>query len=203
MNRSTYHSYPFLSSEEFAEVCHHLDSKYCQATLGPIRKRWKLRVHRALDISFGADSEYTTFVQVTRPLEEMGDLDDLESYLSNFSMDDESERHHNVATNMEIEDPEELIRQPSRPKIGHVKYEIHLHPTYQSPCLWFSLHDLPADEPTFDLDTVFRRLVPDQFKDALRGVGPIGGISADVSVGDSSSGAAQKVNVASPDAGVY
>lgn len=61
-------------------------------------------------------------------------------------------------------------------------YEIHLHPTYQAPCLWFSLHDLPLDEPAFNIDTVFRRLVPDQFKDGLRSaVGSIGGISADVS----------------------
>ena len=49
------------------------------------------------------------------------------------------------------------------------------------PCLWFSLHDLPPDEPAFNIDTVFRRLVPDQFKDGLRGLGGIGGISADVS----------------------
>jgi hypothetical protein len=49
------------------------------------------------------------------------------------------------------------------------------------PCLWFSLHGLPPDEPAFSLDTVFRHLVPDQFKGALRGAG-IGGISGDVSV---------------------
>lgn len=60
-------------------------------------------------------------------------------------------------------------------------YEIHHHPTYQMPCLWFTLHGLPADEPAFNIDTVFRRLVPDQFKDALRSGGPIGGISGDVS----------------------
>jgi ubiquitin-like-conjugating enzyme ATG10 len=48
------------------------------------------------------------------------------------------------------------------------------------PCLWFTLQSLPASEPAFDIDTVFRRLVPDQFKDAMRGAGPIGGISGDV-----------------------
>lgn len=37
------------------------------------------------------------------------------------------------------------------------------------------------DEPAFNIDTVFRRLVPDQYKDGLRKVGGIGGISADVS----------------------
>lgn len=64
--------------------------------------------------------------------------------------------------------------------VGHVRYEIHLHPTYQAPCLWFSLHDLPADEPALHIDTVFRRLVPDQYKDGLRSAGAFGGISADV-----------------------
>lgn len=68
------------------------------------------------------------------------------------------------------------------PDFGCVTYEIHLHPTYRAPCLWFSLHGLPVDEPAFNIDTVFRRLVPDQYKDGLRKVGSIGGISVDVSV---------------------
>ncbi|KAK6198339.1 hypothetical protein LQW54_010362 [Pestalotiopsis sp. IQ-011] len=183
MNRSTYHTYPFLSTEEFAEVCHHLDNRYCQATLGPVRKRWKLRVHRALDMAFGSESGYTTFVQITRPLEENGDLDELESCMDNFSFGAgpgrDSQDISMQVDQQDDQDPEELVRKPSRPRIGHVRYEIHLHPTYQAPCLWFSLHDLPADEAAFDVDTVFRRLVPDQFKGTLRSVGSIGGISAD------------------------
>lgn len=67
------------------------------------------------------------------------------------------------------------------PEFGVVTYEIHLHPTYQAPCLWFRLDRLPVDEPAFNIDTVFRRLVPDQYKDSLRKVGNVGGISADVS----------------------
>ncbi|KAH6646482.1 hypothetical protein BKA67DRAFT_105498 [Truncatella angustata] len=173
MNQPAYHRYPFLSADEFAEVCHHLENKYCQATLGPVRKQWKLRLHRALDMSFGADSEYITFIQITRPLDESDDLDELESYMNSLSFT-------TGAAGMEwATDPEELVKQPSRPKIGHVIYEIHLHPTYQAPCLWFSLHDLPATDTAFDTETVFRRLVPDAFKGVLRGVGPVGGISAD------------------------
>lgn len=72
------------------------------------------------------------------------------------------------------------VQKPSN--FGYVTYEIHLHPTYQAPCLWFSLHGLPVDEPTFNIDTVFRRLVPDPYKDGLRKVGSIGGISAEVGV---------------------
>ena len=37
----------------------------------------------------------------------------------------------------------------------YVTYEIHLHPTYRLPTLWFTLHDLPAGESTFDLDAVY------------------------------------------------
>ena len=49
------------------------------------------------------------------------------------------------------------------------------------PCLWFSLHGLPDHERPLDVDTVFRRLVPEQYKDGLRKVGGlVGGISADV-----------------------
>lgn len=69
-----------------------------------------------------------------------------------------------------------------QPDFGRVTYEIHLHPTYQAPCLWFRLDGLPVDEAAFNIDTVFRRLVPDQYKDSLRKVGNVGGISADVSV---------------------
>lgn len=202
-NRATYHCYPYLNHEEFAEVCHHLDNKYCQATLGPIRRKWRLQVHRALDVSFGADSDYTTFLQITRPLDSTASLGDLEAFLEDFSMGEINESTKNTFDAMEIEEDDQarcplhppvlrressadtyqevLLKQPSRPNFGRVQYEIHLHPTYRAPCLWFSLHDLPADEPTFDIETVFRRLVPDQFKDALRGVGPIGGLSADVS----------------------
>lgn len=59
-------------------------------------------------------------------------------------------------------------------------YEIHLHPTYRVPCLWFTLKGLPLEEPSFNIDTVFRRLVPDAYKDGLRRQGAVGGISADV-----------------------
>ncbi|MBE3041243.1 hypothetical protein IMZ48_01380 [Candidatus Bathyarchaeota archaeon] len=71
------------------------------------------------------------------------------------------------------------LRKDAPLDIGRVVYEIHLHPTYRVPCLWFSLKGLPPDEPAFNIDTVFRHLVPDHFKDALRGSG-VGGISGDV-----------------------
>lgn len=82
-------NYPHLYADEFSEVCHHIDRRYTQATLGPVRRRWKLRVCRALDVSFSTSAEYATYVQIIRPLD--GELDDgdLSSYLDNFSFGDE------------------------------------------------------------------------------------------------------------------
>lgn len=60
----------------------------------------------------------------------------------------------------------------------YVIYEIHLHPTYRTPVLWFSLHDLPPCDSPFDIEVVYRYLVPDQFKGQLRSIGVMGGISA-------------------------
>lgn len=202
--RSTYQHYPFLNKEEFTEACHHLDNKYCHATLGPLRKKWRLNVCTALDTSFAADSDYTTFLQITRPLEDESGLGDLETILDDFSMDEVNDDTSGADLSMkDLENSDqvscstcciriglelssglncqEVLHRRPQPNFGHVKYEIHLHPTYRAPCLWFSLHDLPQHEAAFDIETVFRRLVPTQFKDALRGGGPIGGISADVS----------------------
>lgn len=77
--------YPFLTKEEFAEACHHLDRRYTQATLGPVRRLWRLSTCTALDTTFVFDDAgYTTYVQITRPLEEQPDLD-LSADLGNFS----------------------------------------------------------------------------------------------------------------------
>lgn len=95
-----FRNYPQLSAEEFGEVCHQLDRRYSQATLGPVRRRWKLRVCRALDTSLTASAEYATFVQIIRPLD--GELDDgdLSACLDTFSfaqgddqMTDSDENH--------------------------------------------------------------------------------------------------------------
>ncbi|KAK3948631.1 hypothetical protein QBC32DRAFT_380683 [Pseudoneurospora amorphoporcata] len=188
-------NYPHLTPSEFAEAAHHLDSLYSRATLGPLRRQWKLRVRSALNTHFvsPSDPEYSTFVQITRPLETNLDDDGLSEFLDGLSLDGPAVRHEEGMgmgmgmgrgneSGMEVEDDDEAMVLPCKSKTtyGYVTYEIHLHPTYQAPCLWFSLNGLPADEPAFNMDTVFRRLVPDQFKDGLRrAVGNVGGISAD------------------------
>ena len=62
----------------------------------------------------------------------------------------------------------------------YVTYEVHLHSTYRVPTLWFTLHDLPMGEPAFDVESVYRYLVPPEYKSWMREAGIIGGISAAV-----------------------
>lgn len=83
-------NYPFLEADEFAETCHQLDRRYTQATLGLVRRRWKLRVCRALDISFSASAEYATYIQIIRPLDDELDDGDLSACLDNFSFGNDS-----------------------------------------------------------------------------------------------------------------
>ncbi|KAI3331864.1 hypothetical protein HD806DRAFT_529637 [Xylariaceae sp. AK1471] len=185
-NRSTYRHYPFLTQEEFAEVCHYLDAKYCQATLGPLRKQWCLNLHTALDTSATSHADLVTFLQITRAFDTEVE-DQLTSLLGNVALEESSASTRQstadrIMIDMEEADKEVLSRRSSKAsrasfQSSHVVYEIHLHPTYRAPCLWFSLHNLPMDESPLDIDTVFRRLVPDHFKHALRGQGAIGGIS--------------------------
>jgi len=90
-SRSGFQDYPYLTREEFSEVCHHLDRRYRQTTLGPIRRQWKLNVCTALDTSFAIDAEYTTHLQVTRPLEGELDHGDLSSELDHLSFGGEND----------------------------------------------------------------------------------------------------------------
>ena len=76
-NSQEFKNYPLLTLEEFAEACHHLDRRYCQAILGPVRRQWKLNVRRALGTSFTLDSEYCTYIQIIRPLDDFDDHADL------------------------------------------------------------------------------------------------------------------------------
>ncbi|KAK4105853.1 hypothetical protein N658DRAFT_416098 [Parathielavia hyrcaniae] len=194
INPSDFRAYPFLAPEEFTEACHYLDRRYCQATLGPLRRQWKLRVCTALNTTaaFALGPEYNTYLQIIRPLE--GELDDggLAGVLDGFSFDGvDGEEVDGMGLRGEEERDREMVEAEeadlhevgsTAAPPGYVRYEIHLHPTYQAPCLWFSLHDLPAgeQEQALHIDTVFRRLVPEQFKAGLRGsVGGIGGISVD------------------------
>ncbi|KAF4464859.1 autophagy 3 [Fusarium albosuccineum] len=202
-------NFPSLSSDEFSEACHHLERRYCQASLGLERARWKLRLCTSLCTDFSFEGGYTTYIQIRRPLQTDLDHGDLSLDLDNFSFSEERSHDASIGGDKDMMDAEEadevtnprrsffawtlyltkfqaaLVKQPCRPDVGLVEYEIHLHPTYRVPCLWFTLRDLPPDEPAFNIDTVFRRLVPDEYKAGLRSLGGVGGISADVSMRES------------------
>ncbi|KAI6372420.1 E2-like conjugating enzyme atg10 [Pyricularia grisea] len=182
---SEFKNYPFLTAEEFGEICHHLDRKYCQAFLGPVRQQWRLNVLTALETSFVFGADYSTYLQIVRPLTRELELDDggLSDQLGGFSLESQQAETWIAGDQgmVDLEDADEyaVIRQSRAAESPSVTYEVHLHPTYRTPCLWFSLSGLPADEPMLDVETVFRRLVPDEFKARLRNQGPIAAISAD------------------------
>ncbi|KYK58601.1 hypothetical protein DCS_05618 [Drechmeria coniospora] len=186
MSEMDFEHFPFLNHEEFSEACHHFESQYCRAELGPLRKRWKLRLCAALDTTFSTHGPYATYLQISRPLERILDHPDLSLGLGKLTFSEKDGRDAIIKADDGMMDAEEadsavVIHHLRDREAEHVTYEIHLHPTYRVPCLWFTLHNLPSDEPALDVDTVFRHLVPDEFKDGLRRVGGIGGISVDVS----------------------
>ncbi len=97
--------FPKLSQAEFTEACHLLDSIYRQATLGPLRRRWKLNVCTALATAFSHDNDgYATYVQIVRPLE--GDVD-LPFDLGGFSISGNATEDLNNAQDAEMMETEE------------------------------------------------------------------------------------------------
>jgi ubiquitin-like-conjugating enzyme ATG10 len=92
-----FENYPFLTRDEFTEVCHELDRKYCQATLGPLRKRWKLRLCTALDTIFSPDGGYVTYLQIIRPLEGSLYDDDLSLDLDKFSFAEHGDGYNQMS----------------------------------------------------------------------------------------------------------
>lgn len=67
--------FPSLTGEDFLETCHHLDRRYCQAELGALRMRWKLRLRIVLRPEFVLNDIPNTYVQITRVLEAPPDSD--------------------------------------------------------------------------------------------------------------------------------
>ncbi|KAI0815659.1 hypothetical protein GGR55DRAFT_356058 [Xylaria sp. FL0064] len=188
---ATYRHYPHLTNEEFAEVCHYFDARYCRAALGPVRNQWRVNVHTALNTSAISPGGVVTFLQITKPLKNTEVENQLTSRLGGLALGPpaRARRSRRLASQTSAADSalirmeeadKEAFRAPSRATFqsAYVVYEVHLHPTYQIPCLWFTLHNLPIDESPLDIDSVFRHLVPDSFKDNLRASqGGIGGIS--------------------------
>lgn len=103
----TLRNHPFLDRQEFAEACHHLDRAYRRATLGPLRKNWKLRLCTALDTVFSFDGAHATYVQITRPLSPALDHDGLALDLARFSVSDQDPCDDISLADEELVDAEE------------------------------------------------------------------------------------------------
>ncbi|KAF7877489.1 hypothetical protein EAF04_001166 [Stromatinia cepivora] len=186
VHRDEYRQWPFLTEEEFELACAFLDRRYIRAELGPARKNLKLHMGRTATTG-------SCFIEIIRLLQPPKDDDDLLLALGNLSsghapnptpspevdMMDEDEDDEALDVNKSSTTRSDTIPQYSLySHQPYVTYEIHLHPTYRMPTLWFMLHHLPMDEPAFDINSVYRYLVPEEYKSQLRAIGVMGGISA-------------------------
>lgn len=119
-HRSSYQNYPHLTKREFTEACHLLDRRYRQATLGPLRRQWRLNVHTALELNFQAGSGSTTFLQITRPLDNATAADDeLAASMGSISLRNPPRGRYNMrdrgnATMVEMEDADMVSQTMSK-----------------------------------------------------------------------------------------
>ncbi|KAG0650628.1 Ubiquitin-conjugating enzyme ATG10 [Hyphodiscus hymeniophilus] len=182
-----YRQWPFLTPEEFELTCALFDKRYIQAKLGPTRKNFKINTRRTLTTG-------TTSIEIIRLLQLPEEEDDLLRQFAklgggapdvsgdiaiDIAMADEEEDHEALRPAQNVDGTGDGLPQYSLySHQPYVTYEIHLHATYRLPTLWFTLHDIPNGEPSLDIDSVYRYLVPEQYKSQLREVGVTGGISA-------------------------
>jgi len=117
---SDFENYPFLTGEEFAEVCHHLDRRYCQATLGPVRRQWKLRVCSALNTTFGLGPEYSTYIQIIRPLDGNLDDDELSDFLESLTLGGDLNERQNGAPHTETGLQDEIMEDEEADEVSTV-----------------------------------------------------------------------------------
>lgn len=123
-SKMEFKNYPHLDKDEFAEVCHFLDRHYRQATLGPLRRRWKLRVNSALTAAFG-DGDSSTYIQIIRPLEANLDHGDLSSEIEKFSFGDNTgDEDQDMLESEEADEVRSLMKpctsNPRSDTFGHV-----------------------------------------------------------------------------------
>lgn len=110
-------NFPSLTAEEFSEACHHLDRQYCQASLGPQRARWKLRLCNALCTDFAYGGGFTTYIQIRRPLEFDLDHGDLSLDLDGFSFSDDK-------THVPIGGDKDMLDAEEADEVTYLQYNI-------------------------------------------------------------------------------
>lgn len=153
--------WPFLSQEEFELACSSLNQRYIQAKQKSNSLTFKL-THRYIAAS---GSSYIQIIRLLQPALDVTGLSNALAKLEFFeygsfecdnNVDYLSEEYDKEALRI-LDFPPEYSHLPCQP---YVIYEIHLHPTYRTPTLWFSLHDLQPGDNSIDIETVYRYLLP-------------------------------------------
>ncbi|KAJ5208157.1 hypothetical protein N7449_002536 [Penicillium cf. viridicatum] len=140
-------TFPFLAQSEFEGACQDLADRCTSAQ----NIGWS--AIRLLTKPDGTSLRITKYVDVPSPLE-VPALEDLED-----SQD---------------EDPEALVRTKPQPSL-QIDYDILLSPTYQVPTLYFGLRW--HNHGPLGLDEVYQYVVPERYRQELKSVGVMGGIS--------------------------
>ncbi|CAI7673494.1 unnamed protein product [Penicillium viridicatum] len=140
-------TFPFLAQSEFEGACQDLADRCTSAQ----NICWP--AIRLLTKPDGTSLRITKYVDVPNPLE-VPALEHLED-----SQD---------------EDPEALVRAKSQPSL-QIDYDILLSPTYQVPVLYFGLRW--HNHGPLGLDEVYQYVVPERYRQELKSVGVMGGIS--------------------------
>ncbi|KGO39099.1 Autophagy-related protein 3 [Penicillium expansum] len=140
-------AFPFLAQSEFESACQDLADRCTSAQ----HIGWS--AIRLLTKPDGTSLRITKYVNVPSPLE------------APALVDEESQ---------EDEDPEALVRAKPQPSL-QIDYDILLSPTYQVPVLYFGLRW--HNHGPLGLDHVYQYVVPERYRQELKSVGVMGGIS--------------------------
>lgn len=152
-------SFPLISVLEFESACRKISERY-QAG-GHLQSDWE---HVRLAQGY---EESTVYLSITRTIQGAGGK--LES-----PVEDDGE----LEAFKEIDEEALQLRVPANHGLM-VEYDIVLSPTYQVPVLYFRIRDAGCALPP-SIDTLYRYVIPEQFKSQVESFGIIGGITMTV-----------------------
>ncbi|OCK95381.1 uncharacterized protein K441DRAFT_557173 [Cenococcum geophilum 1.58] len=149
-------SFPLISALEFESACRKISERY-QAG-GHLQSDWE---HVRLAQGY---EESTVYLSITRTIQGAG-----------------GKPESPVKDNGELEAFEEIDEEALQLRVpaNHglmVEYDIVLSPTYQVPVLYFRIRDAGCALPP-SIDTLYRYVIPKQFKSQVESFGIIGGIT--------------------------
>ncbi|KAJ5615441.1 hypothetical protein N7537_000555 [Penicillium hordei] len=158
-------TFPFLAQSEFEGACQDLADRCTSAqNIG-----WSIRLLTKPD---GTGLRITKYVDAPSPLE-VPALEDLET-----SQDEDPVCRvlapRDVSTCPNSSPQEALVRTKPQPSL-QIDYDILLSPTYQVPTLYFGLRW--DNHGPLGLDEVYQYVVPERYRQELKSVGVMGGIS--------------------------